>query len=147
MNIRQKHLAENTARTFHLIGQTSRLEILLAIGSGEACVCHLEAWLGYRQATISQQLMLLRDAGLVVSRREGKHIFYAIKDPAVIDSIARIARLEGAEASDLEHFTTVAPLPGCPCPLCIPAGEESTGEDHAATPSHAWKSKTPPLRL
>jgi ArsR family transcriptional regulator len=147
MNTRQKHLAENTARTFHLIGQTSRLEILLAIGSGEACVCHLEAWLGYRQATISQQLMLLRDAGLVVSRREGKHIFYSIKDPAVIDSIARIARLEGAEASDLERFATVAPLPNCSCPLCTPAGEEGPGEDQTASPSHAWKSKTPLLRL
>ena len=41
------------------------LEILLAIGAGEACVCHLEAVLGYRQAYISQQLMALREAGLL----------------------------------------------------------------------------------
>ena len=55
----------------------ARLEILLLIGAGEACVCHLETRLGYRQAYISQHLMALRQAGLLASRRNGKYIFYA----------------------------------------------------------------------
>jgi len=49
----------------HVLGaiqQTARLRILLAIGEGEACVCHLETLLGYRQAYISQHLMALRKA-------------------------------------------------------------------------------------
>ncbi len=47
---------------FRQLSQPSRIEILLAIGEGEACVCHLEAKLGMRQAYISQHLMALRDA-------------------------------------------------------------------------------------
>ena len=44
------------ASLFRTMGQAARLRIILAIGEGEACVCHLEAILGYRQAYISQQL-------------------------------------------------------------------------------------------
>lgn len=55
------------SQTFSLLGQSSRLNILLAIGQENVCVCHLEAVLGQRQASISQQLMLLRTAGMVQS--------------------------------------------------------------------------------
>lgn len=55
------------ADLFRLLGQPVRLRILLAIGTGEACVCHLEAHLGLRQALISQYLMVLRDAGLATA--------------------------------------------------------------------------------
>ena len=55
-------LAEKAAQLLHLLGQAERLSILLAIGNGEACVCHLEAALGLRQAYISQHLMTLRQA-------------------------------------------------------------------------------------
>jgi len=60
------------------------LKILLIIGAGEACVCHLEVRLGYRQAYISQHLMALRQAGLLDSRREGKYIFYRLAKPGII---------------------------------------------------------------
>jgi DNA-binding transcriptional ArsR family regulator len=58
------------------ISAPARLEILLIVGAGEACVCYLESRLGYRQAYISQHLMALRQAGLIDSRREGKYVFY-----------------------------------------------------------------------
>jgi DNA-binding transcriptional ArsR family regulator len=144
MNPRQKHLVEKTAHIFHLIGQTGRLEILLAIGGGEACVCHLEAWLGYRQASISQQLMLLRDAGLVNSRRVGKHIFYSLKDPSLVQTILQTASLEGAEPGDLVHFMAPAPLPGCVCPICNPEAAGQTAEIEAAPLNPAWRSKAHP---
>ena len=48
-----------------VISPEPRLQILLEIGEGEACVCHLEASLGYRQAYISQHLMALREAGFL----------------------------------------------------------------------------------
>jgi DNA-binding transcriptional ArsR family regulator len=48
---------------FRSLGQMARLRILLAIGTGEACVCHLEARMGLRQA------------GIVTDRREGRDIF------------------------------------------------------------------------
>jgi ArsR family transcriptional regulator len=85
------------ADIFALIGQPARLQILLAIGEEQACVCQLEALLGLRQAYISQQLMLLRDAGLVETQRDGRHIFYRISDTRWLDMIKNAARILGME--------------------------------------------------
>ena len=46
------------------LSHPARLAILEALRQGEACVCHLEALFGWRQAYLSQQLMVLRAAGL-----------------------------------------------------------------------------------
>jgi DNA-binding transcriptional ArsR family regulator len=62
---------EQISNLFQVIGPAARLQILLAIGEGEVCVCHLEAMLGLRQAALSQHLMALREAGIVSDRREG----------------------------------------------------------------------------
>ena len=70
--------AEEIVKVFENISAASRLAILLVIGEGEACVCHLEAVLGKRQAYISQHLMALRDAGIITPRRDGRFIYYRI---------------------------------------------------------------------
>ncbi len=75
------------------IGSEPRLEILFAIGSGEACVCHLEAALGYRQAYISQHLMGLREAGLLNTRRDGKYVYYRLEKPEIMEMVELVARL------------------------------------------------------
>jgi DNA-binding transcriptional ArsR family regulator len=95
-----------------IIGQPARLQILLAIGEGEACVCHLEAMLGLRQAHLSQHLMALREAGVVSDRREGRYIHYRLRNPALLALIR--------QAADLEHVTLpeLAPSPDCCCPNC-----------------------------
>jgi len=93
-----------------------RLEILLAIGAGEACVCHLEAALGQRQAYISQQLMALREAGLLVPRRDGKYIFYHLARPEILELLQNAAQIAGvaAKAEQAEREK------GCTCPHCAP---------------------------
>ncbi len=60
-----------------------RLAVLEILRGGEQCVCHLEATLGIRQASISQQLMILREAGIVDFRRDGLNIFYHVVKPQV----------------------------------------------------------------
>ena len=67
------------------ISNPVRVQILLAIGTGEACVCHLESLLGLRQANISQQLMVLREKKIITSRREGKYIYYRLVNPNVLE--------------------------------------------------------------
>ena len=67
---------EKISKLLSMIGQPARIQILVILGSEEACVCHLEAVMGMRQASISQHLMLLRKAGLVTTQREGRNIFY-----------------------------------------------------------------------
>jgi len=100
------------AHLLQTIGQPVRLEILLAIGEGEACVCHLETMLGRRQATLSQHLMALREAGLVSDRRDGRYIFYRLRDPALLALVGEAARLQG------EALPVLAPSPDCDCPTC-----------------------------
>ncbi len=66
--------SEQIAATIKAIAFSQRVAILLAIGQGEACVCHLEATLGWQQAYISQHLMALRKAGILEDRREGREV-------------------------------------------------------------------------
>ncbi len=90
--------SQEVAGILQAIDQPARLEILQVIGSGEACVCHLEAALGQRQAYISQHLMALREAGIITSRRAGRYVFYRLKDARVLDLIGLAGSLAGAAA-------------------------------------------------
>lgn len=109
---------EPLATLLQAIGQESRLQILLAIGEGETCVCHLEAMLGLRQATLSQHLMALREAGIVCDRREGRYIHYRLRDPALLDIVRQAAVLQGLALPEL------APSPECDCPNCCKQRQE-----------------------
>jgi ArsR family transcriptional regulator len=103
---------EQIATLLQTIGQPSRLQILLAIGEGETCVCHLEAMLGMRQATLSQHLMALREAGIVSDRRAGRYIHYSLRDPALLGLVRQAAQLQGVGLPEL------SPSPDCDCPNC-----------------------------
>ena len=100
------------------ISQPVRLEILLAIGSGEACVCHLEAITGHRQAYISQQLMALRGAGIVTSRRDGRNIYYQLEDPEVLHLIHKAAEISGIKDVQISLTGPANFHADCPCPKC-----------------------------
>jgi DNA-binding transcriptional ArsR family regulator len=110
---------EQLSRFLALIGQPARIRILMVLGPQEACVCHLEAALGLRQASISQHLMALRKGGLVASRRSGRHIFYYLAQPQVTAALEQAARLAGCDPAALQALA-VRPVPGCTCPHCCP---------------------------
>ena len=103
-------------RVFQLLSSPQRLRLLFLIGSGEACVCHLEASTGWRQAYISQQLQALRKGGLLKSLRRGKFVYYRLAQPQLLDQIIAFAGQLGLtdELSALQ-----AESPGfCECPSC-----------------------------
>ncbi len=108
---------EKVSSLFQAIGPGPRLEILLAIGAGEACVCHLEASLGYRQAYISQHLMALREAGLLSTRRDGKYIFYRLEKPEIMEMVEMAARLADYDISAITTRVNTAKST-CDCPKC-----------------------------
>lgn len=110
---------------FRSLSQPARIEILLAIGAGEACVCHLEAMLKMRQAYISQHLMALRQAGILDARREGRFVFYRLADPQVLDFIRMSAQAAGIPADQLVIATGERPHSGCCCPQCAPVAVDS----------------------
>jgi ArsR family transcriptional regulator len=114
-----EHPEEHISKLLSIIGQAARIQILLVIGTQEACVCHIEAVLGMRQASISQHLMVLRNAGLVTSRRDGRNIFYRITQQEVLDVLQQAARLTGCTPEMLQALS-LRPVPGCPCPDCNP---------------------------
>ena len=61
-----------------VMAHMDRLVLLCRLAQGEFCVSTLEADLGIRQPSLSQQLGVLRQEGLVDTRREGKHIYYRL---------------------------------------------------------------------
>ena len=111
-------ISESISSLLRAISQPARVEILLALGTGEACVCHLEAAIGQRQAYISQQLMALREAGIVTSRRDGRNIYYQIKDPSILDLLQQAGKLSGISGSELPISDPVFSHGECPCPKC-----------------------------
>jgi len=114
-------VSEQIAAPLSAISSPQRIAILLLIGKGEACVCHLEASLGWRQAYISQHLMALRRADILQDRREGRYIFYSLKDASILDLITASATLSELSAEDVSALTNTQVNSVCECPHCSPA--------------------------
>lgn len=106
---------EPQAKLFKALTHPVRLAILEILRDGEQCVCHMEAVLGLRQAYISQQLTVLREAGLVEVRRDGWNIFYRVIELRVFAVIDAAASLTGP-ARQPAHTPA-----NCRCPKCSPA--------------------------
>jgi len=68
-----------TAKAF---ADPTRVRILAALRGGELCVCELSDALGVTQSTLSTHLQVIRDAGMVQTRRDGKWIYYAVNTGA-----------------------------------------------------------------
>jgi ArsR family transcriptional regulator len=75
-----------------VLANTERLLLLCQLSQGEMCVSDLEERLGIHQPTLSQQLGVLRNEGVVSTRRQGKNIFYSVADPALLDILAVLYR-------------------------------------------------------
>ena len=70
--------ATKASRLLKALANPDRLLLLCQLTQGEHCVSEMEALVGVLQPTLSQQLGVLRQEGLVSTRREGKQIFYSI---------------------------------------------------------------------
>lgn len=110
---------ELQAQIYKVLMHPVRLAILEILKDGEHCVCHMEAYLGLRQAYISQQLSVLREAGLVLDRRDGWNIFYRVADERIYEILNAVRRITGQ--SDPVVRT---PKDACTCPKCS-ASEKS----------------------
>jgi DNA-binding transcriptional ArsR family regulator len=104
------------------LGHPVRLQILHVLRADEACVCHLEAITGQRQSYISQQLMRLRSAGLVVDRRDGLNVYYSLADESIADLLDSAERAVETVSGEAISFGVVpsGQEMGCCCPRCEP---------------------------
>lgn len=112
--IKTNHSMTPVAQLFKALNHPVRLAILEELRNGEACVCHLENRLGMRQAYISQQLAVLRDAGIVQDNRDGWNIYYAVVDERLFSLLERARNIAGVTGfvGDPEGEGV------CPCPRC-----------------------------
>src|SRR5216117_214567 len=67
-----------TRRWFHALSDETRLEVVRLLSHGERCVCELQDVLDAAQSRLSFHLRVLKDAGLVTDRREGRWVSYAL---------------------------------------------------------------------
>ena len=68
---------------FKIFGDQTRVKILMALESGELCVCDIAAVMDMSQSAISHQLRVLKQSNIVKTRREGKVAYYSISDDHV----------------------------------------------------------------
>ena len=84
--------AERAANFLKSLGNRHRLLILCQLLDGERSVGDLTAFLGIRDSTVSQHLVLLRREGLVRTRRDGQTIWYSICNNTARDVLAALYR-------------------------------------------------------
>jgi ArsR family transcriptional regulator len=70
---------------FKIFGDSTRVKIIWALDENEMCVCDIAVLLNMTKSAISHQLRTLRQADLVKYRREGKTVYYSLKDDHVKD--------------------------------------------------------------
>jgi ArsR family transcriptional regulator len=85
-----KHRAK-AVEVFHALGDDTRLDILDRLRGGERCVCELTDALQTSQSRLSFHLKVLKDAGLIQDRPEGRWIYYSI-NPDAVEELERLVQ-------------------------------------------------------
>ena len=85
--------AGKAADLLRTLGNEKRLMVLCRLGPGELQAGALQAPLGLSQSALSQHLAVLREAGVVATRRDGQTIWYRIADPAAVKIVETLAAI------------------------------------------------------
>ena len=97
---------------FKILSHPVRLQMAAVLSQQEACVCHLEALLGKRQAYISQQLTVLKEAGWLTERKEGYFVFYGLAEERVAQVVGLATAVFAPASIPLSRSNS------CHCPNC-----------------------------
>lgn len=93
------------ATLFHALSDEARVQIVASLQAGELCVCELMDVVGAAQSRLSYHLKVLKEAGLVTDRREGRWAYYTLRRDAITEAEQLLA--------GLRPRTKRSPLPGC----------------------------------
>ena len=86
MPVRSRLDVARAARLFHALSDETRLRILERLRRGERCVCELTDALDAAQSRLSFHLRILKEAGLVTDRRDGRWSYYAVNPDALSEA-------------------------------------------------------------
>jgi ArsR family transcriptional regulator, arsenate/arsenite/antimonite-responsive transcriptional repressor len=82
-----------SAQLFHALSDEARLQIIEILLDGEHCVCDLMTHIDAAQSRLSYHLKVLKDAGLVTDRREGRWSYYTLERDAFVEAEDLLAGL------------------------------------------------------
>ncbi len=118
-----------SVRFFRALSDETRVRILERLRDGEQCVCALTQTFHTGQSRLSFHLRVLKDAGLVIDRPEGRSVYYTLNHKAIREAEVIITRLRGepaSTASSASYSTGVYVEP-----LRLPAYETGPGKGSA----------------
>ncbi len=90
---------DRASRLFHALSDGTRLSILHRLRFGERCVCDLTDALDAAQSRLSFHLKVLKDAGLVTDRREGRWMYYTLNTDTLADVAGHVEALAAAPSA------------------------------------------------
>ncbi len=84
---KEEQLLPQLAELYKLLGNVTRLKILLSLAHGELCVCDVSHVLGLTVAATSHQLKLLRSQGWLGMRNDGKMVYYRVHSEGLLKAL------------------------------------------------------------
>ncbi|HTF89508.1 MAG TPA: metalloregulator ArsR/SmtB family transcription factor [Planctomycetota bacterium] len=96
----QRALRKFKAEIFQVLGHPTRIHIIECLRDGELSVKDIQLRLGIESSNASQHLALLRASKLVTNRKAGNQVFYAIRDPLLIEALDVMRRYFHAHLED-----------------------------------------------
>lgn len=94
MPVASHHRTERAVELFHALSDETRLQIIELLSKGERCVCELTDSLDAAQSRLSFHLRVLRDAGIVRDRKEGRWVHYELNRDAFEEAEALVDDLK-----------------------------------------------------
>lgn len=94
---------ENLTTIYKALSDETRLKILKLLENGELCVCDIVSAFNTSQPKISFHLSVLKDAGLINDRKEGKWSYYSLKDDDIFKRFLILATLERIDEKEMSE--------------------------------------------
>src|SRR3546814_9079116 len=103
-------VTEVKAELFKSLGHPARIRVLEVLSDGESSVGDMQPLVGIESSHLSQQLGILRRAGLVSTRKEGASVIYSLTDPILAELLAVAKRLLISSLRSEEHTSELQSL-------------------------------------
>ncbi len=94
---------KNLIKIFHALSDEARLKIIKILCEGELCVCEIVSALNMVQPKVSFHLGVLKNAGLVKTRKKGKWIFYKLNDADLFNRFIILSVIEKISEEDIKN--------------------------------------------
>lgn len=97
-------VSKNLSRTFKALSDETRLKILALLKDGEACVCDIADTLEMAQPNISFHLGILKEAGLIRDRKNGRWMHYSLNETDIFTRFLLFGIFERMRSSDMKRL-------------------------------------------